>query len=132
MKIKNEGRAMNDLRETRKLNGKCAQCGAVLDRVGRYCISCNNANNATKLRIVRELHNNKQCSNCRKPLDREGWFCNECCDNLRLRAKIRSAERRERGECVQCGEKTNGTSQCRRCLDMLKERRNRRRLQGRL
>lgn len=115
---------MGDLRKTRKLNGECVQCGVKLDRIGRYCTRCNNANNSSKAIIVKELHNNNQCSTCRKPLDREGWFCTECCNNLKLRAKIRSAERKARGECVQCGRKTEGYAQCRRCLDMLKERRN--------
>lgn len=114
---------MEDLRKIRKSNGKCVQCGAELDRAGSCCIRCNNANNNSKLAIVKDLHSNNQCSTCRKPLDREGWFCTECCNNLKLRARIRSAERRARGECVQCGQKTEGYSSCRRCLDMLKERR---------
>lgn len=115
---------MDELRKTRKLDNRCVQCGVELDRKGMCCIRCNNANNISKSIIVKELHDNNQCSTCRKALNRSGWFCTECCNNLKLRAKIRSAERRARGECVQCGRKTEGYSQCRRCLDMLKERRN--------
>jgi predicted amidophosphoribosyltransferase len=115
---------MDDLRRIRRSNEKCVQCGVELDREGRYCIRCNTANNNSKFTIVKELHDNKQCSTCRKPLDRKGWFCTECCNNLKLRARIRSAERRANGECVQCGRKAEGHSYCRRCLDMLKERRN--------
>lgn len=65
-----------------------------------------------------------KCVNCNKVLDREGLFCYSCANNLKLRARVRSTERRTNGLCVQCGEiAENGRSQCRRCLDLLKKRR---------
>lgn len=116
---------MDDLRKTRKEIGLCVQCGAKLDREGIMCIRCNRMNNSSKIAIVKELHVEGKCSTCRKPLDRGGWFCKECASKLKLRARNRSAERRERGLCVQCGNPSDGYSQCRSCLDKLKERRSR-------
>jgi predicted amidophosphoribosyltransferase len=116
--------ALDYLRKWRKQNNFCVQCGAELDRDGIYCTRCNNLNNTSKAKIVKELHSNKFCTTCAEPLDREGWFCKKCAGKLKQRAKTRSAERRAKGLCVQCGEKTEGTSQCRRCLDKLIERRN--------
>jgi len=121
---------MDELREYRKQNNLRVQCGAAIDRLGIYCNRCNSNNNKSKSIIAKELKAAGKCSNCRAVLDREGWFCKSCANNLKLRARIRSAERRALGLCVQCGSKTDGTIQCRRCLDMLIERRNKKKNLG--
>ena len=116
---------MNDLRKTRKVNLKCTQCGAVMDREGSQCIRCNGMNNKTRNIISHKLHAEYLCTDCRKPLDRDGWFCKECAKKLKTRAKIRTEYRRANGLCTQCGlPADDDRSMCRHCLDMLIDRRN--------
>jgi len=110
---------------TRKNNGKCIQCGQPLDREGIYCAACNSYNNKNSRKHVHELHEQGICSTCRKPLEagRKTLLCGPCAAKLRLRARMVTAERREKHLCVQCGAPADGRSQCRRCLDMVIERR---------
>ena len=113
---------MEKLRNERKANGLCVQCGVRLDRVGRYCEKCNDAANIIKRKRCIWLYSVGFCTNCAEPMDREGWFCLKCANNLKLKARIRNTERRLRGLCIQCGVWADGYSYCQRCRDMRMER----------
>jgi predicted amidophosphoribosyltransferase len=105
----------------------CEYCGTPLDREGANCIICNKRMNTWKRIRCLKLHEEGKCTSCSVSLDREGWFCKKCVESLRLLSKRRSDERRKNGPCVQCGKPSDGYSQCRECLDKLKERRRKKR-----
>ena len=113
---------MDRLRNERKANGLCAQCGTKLDRIGRYCKKCNTSGNINKHKRCLKLYAIGLCTTCAEPLDRDGWFCSRCANNLKLRARVRDTERRLKGLCVQCGAWADGYSYCQRCRDMRMER----------
>jgi predicted amidophosphoribosyltransferase len=113
---------MSELKNTRKENGLCEQCGTVLDRVGSCCIRCNNNNNKSKHNGSLKLHEEGKCVNCGNILDREGWFCKECMKKANAHARERNARRRANGKCVQCGVKIELGSYCQRCLDQRMDR----------
>ena len=114
---------MKELKLRRKEKNLCISCGKAKDREGYYCIRCNEKYNVLRHKYILRLRQKGKCTNCRKEMDRQGWFCSECCKYLRKRARTRSAQRRANSQCVQCGAKIDSGSYCRRCLDMLAERR---------
>lgn len=118
---------MSELRKTRKQNNQCEQCGAILDRFGLYCQRCNTMNNKSKFKSTLKLHSEGKCTDCGNMLDREGWFCKRCLSKSNIKARERNALRRLNGQCLQCAVYMGiGVgSYCRRCLDMLIVRRNR-------
>ena len=121
----NSTKSIERLRQKRREENLCIVCGGKKDREGYHCTVCKDKYNKLKYRYILKLYGMGICTNCSQERDRLGWFCSECCKYLRDRARTRSAERRANSQCVQCGAKVNSGSYCRRCLDMLAERRRR-------
>ncbi len=116
------------VRKARKAEGICLYCGGVIDREGCHCSACNNRYNEWKKDHGIKYHEEGKCTNCGKDVDTNGWLCRECANKANAHGRERNAYRRANSLCVQCGESTDGHSQCRRCLDMLADRRNKKRL----
>ena len=111
--------AMVKLRNSRVDQGLCIGCGGVQDSEGsNYCLSCDEKYNRLRHDHVLKYHADGKCSTCGKGLDRKGWFCIICAGNLKLRARVKCAERRANHLCVQCGESTNLGSYCQSCRDL--------------
>lgn len=113
------------IKETRKLQNTCLYCGGTLDREGIHCTTCNDRYNEWKRDHATKYHTEGKCTNCGKGLDIDSWLCRDCANKANTHGRERNAWRRANGLCVQCGKPTEGYSQCRRCLDMLTDRRNR-------
>lgn len=113
---------MDELRKERKNKGLCVQCGIVLDRIGIYCIRCNDSNNKSKGILVHKLHEEGKCTTCGQILDREGYLCKKCIGKLDTHSNERNAYRRDKRLCVQCGKPSDSYSYCQRCRDMRMDR----------
>jgi hypothetical protein len=114
---------MKNLREYRKQNNMCINCGKIKDREGYYCTVCNEKYNKLKHKYTLKHHTEGKCSNCGNILDRNNnkgeaaWFCSECTKKLRHISNSRSAIRRSNSLCVQCGVYVDGYSYCQKCRD---------------
>lgn len=115
---------MSVIHKIRKQEGLCIYCGGAKDREGQYCIICHEKWNKWKLEYAWKSHEKGKCNYCGDYVEGEQWLCKSCSSKMNTHAKVRYAYRKANKLCVQCATPLIGVEvYCRRCLDMLKDRR---------